>query len=114
MVVARRGVRAGEVAAIELADVGWRAGEITVRGKGRRTETLPLPADAGQALADYVQYGRPRCAGRPLLGILHAPYTGPPRAHLLAGVHRARVRAALPNFGAHQLRHAAASHLLPT
>jgi len=43
MLLSRLGLRAGEVAAIELADVGWRAGEITVRGKGRRTETLPLP-----------------------------------------------------------------------
>jgi site-specific recombinase XerD len=112
MLLSRLGLRAGEVAAIELADVGWRAGEIAVRGKGRRTETLPLPADVGQALADYVQHGRPRCAGRPLLVILHAPYTGLTRAHVLAVVHRACARAGLPKFGAHRLRHAVACELL--
>jgi len=112
MLLSRLGLRAGEVAAIELSDVGWRAGELMVRGKGRRRETLPLPADVGEALAEYVQYGRPRCAGRPLLVILHAPYTGLARAHILAVVHRACARAGLPQFGAHRLRHAVACDLL--
>ncbi len=112
MLLSRLGLRAGEVAAAELGDVDWRAGEILVRGKGRRLDRLPLPADAGPALADYVQYGRPRCAGRPLLVILRAPYTGLSRAHILAVVHRACQRAGLPQFGAHRLRHAVACDLL--
>jgi len=112
MLLSRLGLRAGEVAAAELGDVDWRAGEILVRGKGRRRDRLPLPADAGQALADYVQYGRPRCAGRPLLVILRAPYTGLSRAHILAVVHRACQRAGIPQFGAHRLRHAVACDLL--
>jgi integrase/recombinase XerD len=112
MLLSRLGLRAGEVAAIELGDVDWQAGQILVRGKGRRQETLPLPADVGEALADYVQYGRPRCAGRRLLVILRAPYTGLARAHILAVVHRACSRAGLPQFGAHRLRHAVACDLL--
>jgi integrase/recombinase XerD len=112
MLLSRLGLRAGEVAAIELGDVDWRAGELAVRGKGRRRETLPLPADVGQALADYVQYGRPRCAGPRLLVILRAPYSGLTRAHILAVVHRACQRAGLPQFGAHRLRHAVACDLL--
>jgi integrase/recombinase XerD len=112
MLLSRLGLRAGEVAAIELGDVGWRTGELVVRGKGRRQETLPLPADVGQALADYVQYGRPRCAGSRLLVIVHAPYTGLTRAHILAVVHRACQRSGLPQFGAHRLRHAVACDLL--
>ena len=44
MLLSRLGLRAGEAAAIELGDIDWQAGHITVRGKGRRTETLPLPA----------------------------------------------------------------------
>jgi site-specific recombinase XerD len=112
MLLSRLGLRAGEVAAIELGDVDWRAGELLVRGKGGRRERLPLPADAGEALADYVQHGRPRCAGRPLLVILHAPYTGLNRSHVLSAVHRACQRAGLPRFGAHRLRHAVACDLL--
>src|SRR6266568_1801896 len=72
----------------------------------------PLPADVGEALADYVQYARPRCAGRPLLVILRAPYTGLLRAHILAVVHRACQRAGVPEFGPHRLRHAVACDLL--
>jgi len=112
MLLSRLGLRAGEVAAIELGDVDWRAGELLVRGKGGRRERLPLPADVGEALADYVQHGRPRCAGRPLLVILHVPYTGLNRSHVLSAVHRACRRAGLPKFGAHRLRHAVACDLL--
>ena len=65
--LARLGLRAGEVAGLSLDDIGWRAGEITVRGKGSRAERLPLPADAGEAIADYLRDGRPgrsRAPGR--------------------------------------------------
>jgi integrase/recombinase XerD len=47
--LARLGLRAGEVAALSLDDLDWRAGEITVTGKGRRSERLPLPAAPGSA-----------------------------------------------------------------
>ena len=57
--LARLGLRAGEVAALALDDIDWRAGEITVTGKGRRSERLPLPADAGEAVAAYLRDGRP-------------------------------------------------------
>ncbi len=57
--LARLGLRAGEVAALTLDDIDWRAGEITVHGKGRRSERLPLPADAGEAIAAYLRDGRP-------------------------------------------------------
>ncbi|MGH3793307.1 MAG: tyrosine-type recombinase/integrase [Pseudonocardiaceae bacterium] len=73
LLLARLGLRAGEVSAIELDDINWRAGELMVRGKGNRIEVLPLPVDVGEALADYVQYGRPRCAIDKLFVILCAP-----------------------------------------
>ncbi len=57
--LARLGLRAGEVAALALDNIDWRAGEITVRGKGSRAERLPLPADAGEAIAGYLRDGRP-------------------------------------------------------
>jgi integrase/recombinase XerD len=112
VLLSRLGLRAGEVAAIELGDVDWRAGELMVRGKGSRRERLPLPADAGGALADYVRYGRPRCAGPRLLVILRAPYTGLSARHIFAVVARACRRAGLPPFGPHRLRHAVACDLL--
>ena len=55
----RLGLRAGEVAALRLDDIDWRAGELTVRGKGNRVDRLPLPADVGAAVVDYLRHGRP-------------------------------------------------------
>jgi integrase/recombinase XerD len=52
--LARLGLRGGETAAIRLADVDWRAGEMVVRGKGARIEQLPLPSEVGAALAEYL------------------------------------------------------------
>jgi site-specific recombinase XerC len=63
--LARLGLRAGEVAALELTDIDWRAGEIVVRGKGRRQERLPLPTDVGEALAGMAAPRTTACeAGR--------------------------------------------------
>jgi integrase/recombinase XerD len=58
--LARLGMRAGEVAALELDDLDWSRGELLVRGKAQRLERLPLPDDVGKALADYLTHGRPR------------------------------------------------------
>jgi integrase len=51
LLLARLGLRAGEIVTLELNDIRWRTGEILIRGKGRVTESLPLPADVGAALA---------------------------------------------------------------
>src|SRR6266496_2211430 len=60
--LARLGLRAGEVAALRLDDIDWRRGEITVRGKGNRHDRLPLPADVGQKIVDYLRHARPPSA----------------------------------------------------
>jgi integrase/recombinase XerD len=76
--LARLGLRAGEVAALRLDDIDWRAGEITVRGKGSRAERLPLPAGAGEAVAAYVRDGRPEPfeAARQVFLRVRAPHRG--------------------------------------
>ncbi len=113
MLLTRLGLRAGEVSRIELDDIGWRAGEVVVRGKGSQVEVLPLPVDVGQALADYVQHGRPRCASGRLFVILHAPFTGlGSKGSVFAVVQRACRRAGIVAFGPHRLRHAVACDLL--
>jgi integrase/recombinase XerD len=58
LLLARLGLRAGEVVALELDDIRWRSAEIVIRGKGRHVDLLPLVADVGEALADYLQAGR--------------------------------------------------------
>lgn len=112
MLLARLGLRAGEVAELQLADVGWHDGTLRVRGKGPRTDVLPLPADAGQAIADYVRDGRPRIAGGALFWRVGAPPGGLEPTAVTGIVYRACDRAGLPRAGAHRLRHTAAATML--
>ncbi len=113
LLLARLGLRAGEVSAIELDDLDWRAGEITVRGKGGRREVLPLPVEVGEALADYLRYGRPsRCPTRRVFVAARAPFTGLATGSVFAVVARACRRAGITAFGPHRLRHALACELL--
>jgi site-specific recombinase XerC len=62
LLMSRLGLRCGEVAALQLDDLDWRSGLMTVRGKGNRRDVLPMPIDVGQALADYLRFGRPATA----------------------------------------------------
>jgi integrase len=106
------GLRAGEVAALELGDVDWRAGEILVRGKGGRQERLPLPSDVGEALAGWLERGRPRRESLFVFTRLRAPYVGLSSGAVSQLVRRVSVRAGLPPVGAHRLGHTAATETL--
>jgi site-specific recombinase XerD len=113
--LARLGLRAGEVAAMTLDDIDWRAGELTVRGKGGTRERLPLLTEVGQALAAYLREARPSCASRHVLVTARAPFrefAGPTTVCRL--VEQAIKRAGLntPQRGAHLLRHSLATTLL--
>lgn len=109
--LARLGLRCGEVAGLQVGDLDWRAGEITVHGKGNRTDRLPLPVDVGQAIADYCHRGRGQVASRSLFIHSRAPYDTMSAAAVSAVVVRACDGAGLPPVGAHRLRHAAASSM---
>jgi integrase/recombinase XerD len=112
--LARLGLRAGEVAALSLDDIDWRAGEITVTGKGRRSERLPLPADAGEAIASYLRDGRPG----PVEGARHvflrvrAPHRRLTSTGVSQAVFAAGHRAGIEGVFAHRLRHSAATGML--
>jgi len=111
-VLARLGLRAGEVAALTLDDIDWRAGDLVVRGKADRWERLPLPADVGQALAEHLrQEGfRGRIGGdRHVFVRIRAPHGGLTNHGVCSVVHNACDRAKLPRVGANRLRHAAAT-----
>jgi integrase len=112
MLLSRLGLRAGEVAAIQLHDIDWRAGEVMVRGKGSRHEQLPLPVDVGEALADWLKDGRPRCDHHLVFTRVRAPQSGLTTTGIAAIVHAACNRAQLPEIGPHRLRHTAATEML--
>jgi integrase/recombinase XerD len=108
----RLGLRAGEVAALELEDVDWRRGEIVVRGKGRRQERLPLPVDVGEAIVEYLHGGRLNEGSAELFMRVRAPHLGLGSAAVQAVVRHACDRAGLPAMGAHRLRHTTATEML--
>jgi site-specific recombinase XerD len=115
LLLARLGLRASEVIALELDDIGWRAGVLKVRGKGGSHDSLPLPADVGEALANYLRHHRPPCATRRLFIRTKAPHRGFAHPSSISTiVCRALKRAGLqpPFMGAHVLRHSLATGML--
>jgi len=113
LLLARLGLRAGEVVALELEDIQWRTGEILIRGKGGVFERLPLLADVGKALALYIRQDRGQSSSRrvflrskaPRIGLTHAVGAIARRAILRAGLHP-RVR------GAHLFRYSLATNMI--
>jgi integrase/recombinase XerD len=112
LMLARLAVRGGEVARLELADVNWRAGELTIRGKGGRVDVLPLPADVGAAVADYLLHARPATVTQNLFITVKAPFTGLAVSSVTVLVAAACARVGVSRFGPHGMRHAAACDLL--
>jgi site-specific recombinase XerD len=115
LLLARLGLRAGEVVSLQLDDVGWRAGELLVRGKGLLHDRMPLPIDVGEALTAYLRMDRPPCKTRRVFVCMKAPrsgFAGP--STLSTIVRRALDRANLyPALrGAHVLRHSLATTML--
>lgn len=115
LLLARLGLRAGDVVHMTLDDIDWEAGELIVRGKSHRQERLPLPQDVGEALVRYLSYGRPRCSSRRVFIRIRAPHKGFSSSAAICNiVRRALVRAKLnPAFkGSHLLRHSLATQML--
>ena len=113
LLLARLGLRAGEVARLGLDDIDWRRGEIAILGKGNRAERLPLPADVGAAIAAYLRRGRPRTAeGRSVFVRVHAPQRALTTGGVTMVVFDAAQRAGLGKMHAHRLRHTAATAML--
>jgi site-specific recombinase XerD len=110
--LARLGLRAGEVARLQLDDIEWKAGEIVVVGKGPRLDRLPLPHDVGEAIVEYLRDGRPRVSSRALFLRSVAPIVGLSSVGVTEIVARAGARVGLAPLGAHRLRHTAATEML--
>jgi site-specific recombinase XerD len=114
LLLSRLGLRAGDIGRIMLSDLDWKNGRLAVCGKGRRHEFLPLPQEIGDAIVDYLQRARPKCRNRYLVITACAPF-GPLSAQgVSALVRRSLLDAGIqaPSYGAHVLRHTAATTML--
>jgi site-specific recombinase XerD len=115
LLLARLGLRAGEVVHLCLEDLNWTCGEVFIRGKSSREERLPLPPDVGRALAVYLQKDRPACSSRRVFIRMKAPHVGFSTSVAICDiVRRALRRARLQpgRKGAHLLRHSLATQML--
>lgn len=118
LLIARLGLRAGEVAALRLADIDWSAATIVVFGKNRCETRLPLPQDAGDAVLLWLTDGRPACdddhvfiTARTPIGAISRPAVGGIVARAAERVAK-HTGATVPRVGAHVLRHSCATTLL--
>ena len=115
LLLARLGLRSGEVTFLELDDIDWNAGKLSVRGKSGQRSELPLPAEVGKAIAAYLRHGRPQSISRRVFLRAKAPicgFRGPSGVGSI--VRHCLLRAGLdaPTYGAHQFRHGLATELL--
>ncbi len=110
------GLRSGEVVKLQLDDVNWIDGTITLAGtKGRRADILPLPHATGAAIAAYLREERPATSSRAIFVRHVAPYDKPiTPATLKKAVLAGYRRCGWTRTGVHILRHSMASRLLRT
>lgn len=116
LLLARLGLRAGDVTALKLQDLDWATGMLQVSGKARRQVRLPLPQDVGDAVLAYIEQERPRVGEETVFLTMIAPYKPFAISSSVSTiVARALQRAGItdaPSRGASLLRHSAATSML--
>jgi len=115
LLLARLGLRAGEVLVLMLDQIDWQHGVLALRGKGGQWTQMPLPQDVGEAIVDYLKHGRPVSSDRHLFVSARAPRRGLRNSSTiseLAARTILRARIGCPRSGAHIFRHALATEML--
>jgi site-specific recombinase XerD len=115
LLLARLGLRGGEIVNMELEDIHWETGELTIRGKNSRWSRLPLPVDVGEAMVAYLRRGRPHCSTRKVFVRRPAPHRGLQSSAAITArvaIYLDRAGIQVPRKGAHVLRHSLATQML--
>ena len=114
LLLARLGLRAGDIRQMDLADIDWTHASIRVSGKSRYEATLPLTQEVGDAVLEYLRKGRPPVQATRLFVRMQAPWKPLHVSAVSAIVARAISRAGVQTAfrGAHVLRHSAATEML--
>lgn len=116
LLLARLGLRAGDVCELGLADINWGNARLRVDGKNRRAAQLPLPQDAGDALLAYIEQGRPPARDDHVFLRVHAPFKSLKPSAIACIVARARTRAGVEDVptGSQVFRHSLATSMVRT
>lgn len=115
LLLARLGLRASDIRDLRLDDIDWRSGYLTVKGKTRRPDRLPLPQDVGDAILDYIVAARPKSVDQHVFLRSQAPFRSFRSPAEIAGiVARTRERGGIDGVptGSHIFRHSLATNLL--
>jgi site-specific recombinase XerD len=115
LLLARLGLRSGEVASLQLDDIDWKAGQLSVHGKSGHRNKLPLPGDVGRAIVAYLKSGRPPSTSRCVFLRARAPACAFQGGCAIGSIVRHRMQRSdveAPTFGAHQFRHGLATAML--
>lgn len=115
LLLARLGLRAGDVVGLRLGDIDWKGGTLVVCGKGRRAARLPLPQDVGDAILEHLRDGRPTLDDDHVFLRIRAPHQPLQCSKAVADIVRlaaARAGVRPPCRGAHVLRHSAATAMV--
>lgn len=116
MMLAKLGLRAGEIATLTLDDIDWRSGEMLVRAKGRQRARMPMPPDVGAAVVTYLRDGRPTSSCRQVFLRSPAPNVGFAFGCAITMIAKTALeRAGIRGYahqGAHIFRHSLATELL--
>lgn len=116
LLLARLGLRAGDVRSLKLTDIDWQSGHLHLIGKGRRETRLPLPQEVGDAILAYLEEERPAVPENHIFLRSLAPYRPFARSQVVSKIVACWIKRAgitnAPSHGAHLLRHSAATSML--
>jgi len=115
LLLARLGLRSSEVVFLDLDDIDWNIGQLSVRGKRGQCTKLPLPSDVGKAIAAYLRRGRPKSTSRRVFLRAKAPlrgFQGPAGVGSIVRHSLQRAGIDAPTHGTHQFRHGLATEML--
>lgn len=115
LLLARLGLRAQEVCSLTLDDIDWRNGRVTIHGKSRAREEMPLTVEVGRALTAYLAHGRPPSITRAVFVRSTPPYNQFANSHAISTIATSAIQAAgveVPSKGAHVFRHTLATQML--
>jgi site-specific recombinase XerD len=117
LLMARLGLRAAEVIAVQLDDIDWHSGELTVRGKGKLHDRVPITVEVGEALSRYLREERGPASCRTVFITHRAPHRPFKDGHIVNAILKVALKATgqkpvTPYVGSHVLRHSLATQLV--